>query len=50
MPTNKNAAIRYQTKTKLPITNGDDIEHYLEGMHEQLEKLLVAHDGVMIIK
>ena len=48
MPTNKNAAIRYQTK--LPITNGDDIEHYLEGMHEQLEKVLVDHDGVMIIK
>lgn len=39
-----------QTKTKLPITNGEDIEHYLEGLRQQIEKLLVDHDGVMIIK
>lgn len=39
-----------QTKTKLPITNAEDIEHYLEGLRQQLEKLLVDQDGVMIIK
>ena len=39
-----------QTKTKLPITNSEDIERYLEGLRQQLEKLLVDQDGVMIIK
>lgn len=39
-----------QTKTKLPITNADDIEHYLAGLRQQLERLLVDQDGVMIIK
>ncbi len=39
-----------QTKTKLPITNAEDIERYLEGLRQQLEKLLVDQDGVMIIK
>ena len=39
-----------QTKTKLPITNAEDIEHYLDGLRQQLERLLVDHDGVMIIK
>ncbi len=39
-----------QTKTKLPITNAEDIEHYLEGLRQQLERLLVDQDGVMIIK
>lgn len=39
-----------QTKTKLPITNAEDIERYLKGLRQQLEKLLVDQDGVMIIK
>ena len=39
-----------QTKTKLPITNAEDIERYLEGLRQQLEKLLVDQDGVMIVK
>ena len=38
------------TKTKLPITNAEDIERYLEGLRQQLEKLLVDQDGVMIVK
>lgn len=39
-----------QTKTKLPITNAEDIERYLDGLRQQLERLLVDQDGVMIIK
>lgn len=39
-----------QTKTKLPITNAEDIDRYLEGLRHQLEKLLIDQDGVMIIK
>ena len=39
-----------QTKTKLPITNAEDIERYLEGLRQQFEKLLIDQDGVMIIK
>ena len=39
-----------QTKTKLPITNSEDIERYLKGLRQQLEKLLVDQDGVMIVK
>ena len=39
-----------QTKTKLPITNAEDIDRYLEGLRQQIEKLLVDQDGVMIIK
>lgn len=39
-----------QTRTKLPITNAEDIERYLEGLRQQLERLLVDQDGVMIIK
>ena len=39
-----------ETKTKLPITNAEDIDHYLEGLRQQLLKLLVDHDGVMITK
>ncbi len=42
--------VSLQTKTKLPITNAEDIERYLEGLRQQLEKLLVDQDGVMIIK
>ena len=39
-----------QTKTKLPITNAEEIDHYLDGLRQQLLKLLVDHDGVMITK
>ena len=39
-----------QTKTKLPLTNEEDIDRYLRGLKEQLTKLLVDSDGVMIIK
>ncbi len=38
------------TRTKLPITSKEDIDHYLDGLRQQLEKLLVDHDGVMITK
>ena len=37
-------------KTKLPITDAEDIDPYLEGLRQQLLKLLVDHDGVMITK
>ena len=37
-------------ETKLPITNEEDIDRYLEGLRQQIERLLVDHDGVMIIK
>ena len=39
-----------QTKTKLPITNAEEIDHYLDGLRQQLLKLLADHDGVMITK
>lgn len=39
-----------QTKTKLPIETEADIDQYLEGLRAQLLKLLVNHDGVMVIK
>lgn len=38
------------TKTKLPLRNEQDIDQYLSGLREQLLKLLVNNDGVMIIK
>ena len=39
-----------QTKTKIPLKTTDDINHYLDGLRDQLLKLLVDNDGVMIIK
>lgn len=39
-----------QTKTKLPISTEEDIDRYLAGLRNQLLKLLVDHDSVMIIK
>lgn len=39
-----------QTKTKQPITNEEDIDRYLDGLREQLQRLLADQDGVMIIK
>ena len=49
-PTKRIRQASLQTKTKLPITNAEDIDHYLEGLRQQLLKLLVDHDGVMITK
>ena len=39
-----------QTKTQLPISTEEDIDRYLAGLKNQLLKLLVDHDSVMIIK
>lgn len=39
-----------QTKTAVPLSNEEDIQRYLNGLKEQITKLLVDHDGVMIIK
>ena len=39
-----------QTKTQLPLSNEEDIDRYLAGLKNQLLKLLVDHDSVMIIK
>ena len=39
-----------QTKTKMPLSTQEDIDHYLAGLREQLLKLMVDSDGVMIIK
>ncbi len=39
-----------QTKTAIPLANEEDIDRYLKGLKEQLMKLLVDHDSVMIIK
>ncbi len=38
------------TKTKLPITNEEDIERYLAGLRSQLIQLLDGGNSVMIIK
>ena len=39
-----------QTKTQIPLSTEEDIDHYLAGLKNQLLKLLVDHDSVMIIK
>ena len=39
-----------QTKTAVPLSTEEDIKRYLKGLKEQLMKLLVDHDSVMIIK
>ena len=39
-----------QTKTKMPLSTKEDVDHYLDGLREQLTKLMVDSDGVMIIK
>lgn len=49
-PTKRIRQASLQTKTKLPITNAEDIDHYLEDLRQQLLKLLVDHDGMMITK
>ncbi len=42
--------ITLQTKTKMPLSTQEDVDHYLNGLREQLLKLMVDSDGVMIIK
>ena len=39
-----------QTKTSIPLSTEEDIDRYLNGLRQQLLKLLVDHDSVMIIK
>ena len=47
---NRLKVVLAEKRTKLPITNAEEIDHYLEGLRQQLLKLLVDHDGVMITK
>jgi hypothetical protein len=42
--------VTLQTKTRIPLSTQEDIDHYLAGLREQLLKLMVDSDGVMIIK
>ena len=39
-----------QTKTSIPLSTEEDIDRYLKGLKEQITKLLVNYDSVMIIK
>ena len=39
-----------QTKTQLPLKTEDDVDRYLASLKEQILKLMVDHDGIMIIK
>lgn len=50
VPKKKIRQASLQTKTKLPIETQEDIELYLDGLRHQIERLLVDHDGVMVIK
>ena len=38
------------TKTAVPLSTEEDIDQYLKGLKEQLLKLLVDSDGIMIVK
>jgi hypothetical protein len=49
-PGKKIRPVSLQTKTSIPLSNEEDIDHYLNGLREQLLKLMVDYDGVMIIK
>lgn len=49
-PTKKIRQASLQTKTRVPLSSQEDIDHYLNGLREQLIKLLDDNDGVMIIK
>ena len=42
--------VALQTKSIAVITNAEDIDHYLNGLRDQLLRLLVDHDGVMVVK
>ena len=39
-----------QTKTSIPLSTEEDIDHYLKGLKEQIIKMLVDYDSIMIIK
>ena len=39
-----------QTKTSIPLSTEEDIDRYLKGLKDQITKLLVDYDSVMIIK
>ena len=39
-----------QTKTSIPLSTEEDIDRYLRGLKDQITKLLVDYDSVMIIK
>ena len=49
-PTKKIRQATLQTKTKMPLSTQEDVDHYLDGLREQLLKLMIDSDGVMIIK
>ena len=49
-PAKKIRKASLQTRTSIPLSTEEDIDHYLEGLREQLLKLMVDSDGVMIIK
>lgn len=42
--------VTLQTKTKMPLSTKEDVDHYLDELREQLTKLMVGTDGVMVIK
>lgn len=49
-PTKKIRQASLQTKTSIPLSTEEDIDRYLKGLREQLLKLLIDNDGVMIVK
>lgn len=49
-PVKKIRKASLQTRTSIPLSTEEDIDHYLAGLREQLLKLMVDSDGVMIIK
>ena len=49
-PAKKIRKASLQTRTSIPLSTEEDIDHYLAGLREQLLKLMVDSDGVMIIK
>ena len=50
VPQKKVRQASLQTKTSIPLSTEEDIDRYLKGLKEQLMKLLVDYDSVMIIK
>jgi hypothetical protein len=50
VPQKKVRQASLQTKTSIPLSTEEDIDRYLKGLKEQITKLLVDYDSVMIIK
>jgi hypothetical protein len=50
VPQKKVRQASLQTKTSIPLSTEEDIDCYLKGLKEQITKLLVDYDSVMIIK